>query len=231
MTHRFNRRTLLNTLLGRSAAQVLPATAMAADYPDRPIKFVIPFGAGGHVDNVGRLLAAAMGPLLSQPMVVDNRPVGCATSGLGSATHLTLERFNAQTGARLMHVPYRGGGSLVPDLIGGSVPVAAMEFSTALPLHKSGKVRILGVAGAHRTSLAPDVATFIESGASGFTAQNYVGLLAPVRTPKAALRKLEAAAASVLATSAVAVSLRATAAGRSARSCGVGLRLAASERA
>ena len=107
-----------------------------------------------------------------------------------------------------MHVPYRGGGSLVPDLIGGSVPVAAMEFSTALPLHKSGKARILGVAGAHRSSLAPDVPTFIESGASGFTAQSYVGLLAPVRTPKTVLRKLEAAAASVLATSAMAERLQ-----------------------
>lgn len=285
-----NRRRLLQALAALSASAWLPRIALAADFPDKPIKFVVPFGAGGNVDGVGRLLAVAMGPLLGQPIVVDNRagaggslgagvvatsaadgytllvgsngpltinpfvqakltydplkdfaPValagfvphvllanndlaaknlqelialskkeslGCASSGIGSATHLTLERFNAQSGAKLTHVPYRGGNSLVPDLIGGTVPLASMEFSTALPLHKSGKARILGIAGVHRSPLAPDVPTFIESGARGFTAQSYVGLLAPVRTPAAALRKLEAAAASALGTAAMAERLQ-----------------------
>ena len=270
----------------------LPATALlptllsggawAAGYPERPIKFVVPFGAGGNVDGVGRLLGAAMGPRLGQPVVVDNRAgaggslgagvvaqgaadgytllvgsngpltinpfvqaklvydpmkdfaplalagvvphvlvatsglpartlaelialskreaVSCASSGIGSATHLTLERFNAQTGAKIAHVPYRGGGTLVPDLLGGTVQLACMEFSTALPLHKSGKARILAVAGARRSALAPELPTFIESGVDGFTAQSFVGLLAPVSTPADILRKLEAAAAAALAT-------------------------------
>ena len=97
---------------------------------------------------------------------------------------------------------------MVPDLLGGTVPVACIEFSTALPLHKSGKARILGLAGARRSSLAPDVPTFIEVGVSDFTAQSYVGLLAPARTPDAVLRKLEAAAAAVLATADIAASLQ-----------------------
>ncbi|MGB3071694.1 MAG: tripartite tricarboxylate transporter substrate binding protein [Ottowia sp.] len=260
----------------------LPRTALAANFPDRPVKFIVPFGAGGNVDGVGRLLGAAMGPALGQPVVVDNRAgaggtlgagvvaqgpadgltllvgsngpltinpfvqakmpydplkdlapialvgfvphvliaatnfpaknlqelialskkqdVACSSSGIGSATQLTLERFKAQAGARITHVPYRGGSSLVPDLLSGIVPLASMEFSTALPLHKAGKARILAVAGAQRSPLAPDLPTFIDAGVAGFTAQSFVGLLAPARTPADILRKLEATAVASIGT-------------------------------
>ena len=60
--------------------------------------------------------------------------ISIATSGVGSATHMTLERFKAVTGANVVHVPYRSGGALMPDLIGGSIQAAMTEFSTALPL-------------------------------------------------------------------------------------------------
>ena len=73
-------------------------------------------------------------------------PVTVATSGVGSATHMTLERLKAATGADFTHVPYRGGGALMADLIGGSVDGAMTEFSTALPLHKSGKAHIVAIA-------------------------------------------------------------------------------------
>jgi tripartite-type tricarboxylate transporter receptor subunit TctC len=283
--NRPDRRRLLAgaaALAAGCAALARPSPAHAADYPDRPIKFIVPFGAGGNVDGVGRLLAAAMGPLLGQPVVVDNRagaggslgaglvaqapadgltllvgsngpltinpfvqsklgyeplkdfaPVAlagfvphvliawnelpardvqalvalsrqrglsCASSGVGSATQLTLERFKARTGAPIAHVPYRGGNSLVPDLLGGTVQLASMEFSTALPLHKAGKARILAVAGTSRSPLAPELPTFIEAGVPGFTAQSYVGLLAPARTPPDILRKLETTALAALST-------------------------------
>ena len=94
-----------------------------------------------------------------------------ATSGVGSATHMTLERFKAATGANITHVPYRSGGALMPDLIGGSVQSAMTEFSTALPLHKGGKARIIAIASAQRSKLAPDIPTFIEGGVKGFTAR------------------------------------------------------------
>src|SRR6516162_3424779 len=66
-------------------------------------------------------------------------PVTVATSGIGSATHMTLERLKAATGANLTHVPYRGGGALMPDLISGNVDGAMTEFSTALPMHQGGQ--------------------------------------------------------------------------------------------
>ena len=122
-----------------------------------------------------------------------NQAVSIATSGVGSATHMTLERFKAATGANVTHIPYRSGGALMPDLIGGSIQAAMTEFSTALPLHKAGKARIIAIAAAQRSKLAPDIATFIEGGVKDFTAQSYIGILAPAGTPAAMIAQLQKA--------------------------------------
>lgn len=122
-------------------------------------------------------------------------PVTVATSGVGSATHMTLERLKAATGGDFTHVPYRGGGALIADLMGGSVDGAMTEFSTALPLHKSGKAHIVAIALAQRSALAPDIPTFSESGVKGFTAQSYVGVVAPAKTPPDVVAKLQNAIA------------------------------------
>jgi tripartite-type tricarboxylate transporter receptor subunit TctC len=116
-----------------------------------------------------------------------------ASSGVGSATHMTLERFKAATGADITHVPYRSGGALMPDLMGGSVQSAMTEFSTALPLHKGGKARIIAVAAVQRSRLAPDIATFIDGGVKDFTASSYIGVLAPAKTPAEIIATIEKA--------------------------------------
>jgi tripartite-type tricarboxylate transporter receptor subunit TctC len=118
-------------------------------------------------------------------------PMTVATSGVGSASLMTLERFKAATGANVTHVPYRGGGALMPDLIAGTVNGAMTEFSTALQLHKGGKAHVIGVASTQRSKLAPDIATFIESGVKDFTAQSYIGVVAPVKTPPAVIAQLQ----------------------------------------
>ncbi len=126
------------------------------------------------------------------------QPISIATSGVGSATHMTLERFKAVTGANLTHIPYRSGGQLMPDLIGGNIQAAMTEFSTALPLHKAGKARVLAIASAQRSQLAPDVATFIEGGVKDFTAESYIGILAPAGTPAPIVAQLQKAIAAGL---------------------------------
>jgi tripartite-type tricarboxylate transporter receptor subunit TctC len=126
------------------------------------------------------------------------RPVTIATSGVGSATHMTLERFKAATGANITHVPYRGGGAMMPDLIAGNVDGAMTEFSTALSLHKGGKAHIIAVAALHRSKLAPDIPTFIESGVKNFTAQSFIGIVAPAKTPPAVIDRLQKAIAAGL---------------------------------
>lgn len=121
-----------------------------------------------------------------------------ATSGVGSATHMTLERFKAATSANIVHIPYRSGGALMPDLIGGAIQAAMTEFSTALPLHKGGQAHIVAIAAAQRSKLAPDIPTFIEAGVKGFTAQSYIGILAPAGTPEPIIAQLQKAVASGL---------------------------------
>jgi tripartite-type tricarboxylate transporter receptor subunit TctC len=124
-----------------------------------------------------------------------NAAVTIATSGIGSATHMTLERLKAATGANLTHVPYRGGGALMPDLISGNVDGAMTEFSTALPMHQGGQAHIIAIAALHRSKLAPDIPTFDESGVKGFTAQSYIGVVAPAKTPPDVVDKLQQAIA------------------------------------
>lgn len=118
-----------------------------------------------------------------------------ATSGVGSATHMTLERFKAATGANITHVPYKGGGALLPDVIGGAIDGAMTEFSTALPIHKGGQAFVVGVASAKRSALAPDIPTFIEGGVKDFTGSSYIGILAPTGTPPAIIAQLQKAIA------------------------------------
>jgi tripartite-type tricarboxylate transporter receptor subunit TctC len=120
-------------------------------------------------------------------------PVTVATSGLGSATYMTFERLKAATGGNFTHVPYRGGGALMPDVIGGSVNSAMTELSTALALHKGGQAHIVAIAAVKRSQLATDIPTFDESGVKGFVAQSYIGVLAPAKTPEDIIAKLQSA--------------------------------------
>jgi len=126
------------------------------------------------------------------------KSVNIATSGVGSATHMTLERFKAATGADITHIPYRGGGALIPDVIGGGVDGAMTEFSTAVQIHKSGDARLVGIAAVKRSELASDVPTFIEGGVKGFTAESYIGVLAPAQTPADIVDALQKAIAAGL---------------------------------
>jgi tripartite-type tricarboxylate transporter receptor subunit TctC len=104
---------------------------------------------------------------------------------------MTLERLKHATGANITHVPYKSGGALMPDLIGGSIQAAMTELSTALPLHKGSKGHIVAIAAAQRSKLAPDIATFIEGGVKGFTAQSFIGILAPAKTAPAVVAQLQ----------------------------------------
>jgi tripartite-type tricarboxylate transporter receptor subunit TctC len=119
--------------------------------------------------------------------------INIATSGVGSATHMTLERFKAATGANVTHVPYKGGATLLPDVLSGAIEGAMTEFSTALPQHQGGQARIVGVAAAKRSELAPNIPTFIEGGLKDFTAQSYIGIVAPAATPAPIIAQLQKA--------------------------------------
>jgi len=164
-----------------------------------PLKDFAPVGLTSLVPHA--LIVNAALPARTLPELIElskQQQVGVGTAGIGSATHLTLERFNAQTGAKLLHVPYRGGGALLPDLVAGSIQGAMTEFSSALPHHRGGKARFVAIASAKRSALAGDVPTMIESGVKDFTAASYIGILAPAGTPSEAMARLQAALAAAL---------------------------------
>ena len=121
------------------------------------------------------------------------------TSGVGGANHLPLELFKAATGANLVHVPYRGGGSTLPDFVAGNVDGILIELPSVLDLHREGRARILGVAAPARSPQLPAVPTFIEQGLEGFLAASFVGLFAPAGTPEPVLGALQAALAEACA--------------------------------
>lgn len=127
------------------------------------------------------------------------KPINLATSGVGSATHMTLERFKIATKADITHVPYKSGGALLPDVISGNIDGAITELASSLQQHNGGQARIIGVAATSRARLAPDIPTLDEQGVKGFLAQSFVGVMAPAKTPADVVEKLQKAIAAGLA--------------------------------
>lgn len=117
-------------------------------------------------------------------------PFNFASAGVGSVGHLTGELLNQMAGIRMVHVPYKGSGQAVTDLLGGHVQLMFSGFSSTLPHIRAGKLRALVVTGAQRSPAAPDVPTISESGFPGFEATAWYGVLAPAKTPKPVVSRL-----------------------------------------
>ena len=112
------------------------------------------------------------------------RPVNFASAGVASVGHLTGEFLNSLAGIKMVHVPYKGSGQAVTDLLGGHVQLMFSGFSSALPHIRAGKLRALAVTGAKRSPALPDVPTIAESGFPKFEATAWYGVLAPAQTPR-----------------------------------------------
>ena len=113
-----------------------------------------------------------------------------ASSGTGNATHLTFELFKARAGVDIEHVPYKGGGPAMADLVGGQVTFSFASMASAVPFVQSGRLRPIAVSGAQRSALFPDVPTVAESGLPGFASEDWQGILAPAKTPEEVILKL-----------------------------------------
>ena len=120
------------------------------------------------------------------------------TSGTGGTPHIAGELLKQRTGANLTHVPYKGGGQAIIDVMGGNIPLVYTAVAGAHQHVKSGKLIGVAVSSAQRAASLPDVPTFIESGVADFEINSWVGILAPAKTPKAILDKLNAELSAVL---------------------------------
>ena len=251
-----------------SLVGIYTSTAVAQNnYPNKPINFIVPYGAGGSADSRSRQLAQKMSLLLKQPIVIDNKPgaggniaaeqvakapadgytllfsidttftvnpaiykklpfdpakdfetisvpvtygqmlavhpslpvnsvselvalaktksLDYASGGNGSPSHLSFAYFLSTAGITMTHIPYKGTGQSIVDVMAGQVNAIFAVTTGVLPHVKSGKLKALAVSSAKRSTLAPELPTVAESGYPGFDASFAYALMAPAGTPKA----------------------------------------------
>ena len=131
-----------------------------------------------------------------------------ASAGTGTTNHFGIELFSAMTGIKVVHVPYKGSGPALTELLGGQVAAMFDQLSASIGHVRDGRLKALAVAGARRSPMLPGVPTLDESGLRGYEASTFIGVLAPAGTPKPIIAKLNAAMLKVMATPAVLQRLR-----------------------
>lgn len=275
------------------AAAAPLAVAHADDYPNRPIRLVVPFPPGGGNDNVARPIAQKLGEALGQTVVVDNRPgagtmIGAeavakaapdgytlffgsiashaispnlyqkvnydpikdfepisllasaptifvvspklpfksvaelvaaakanpgkytyGSAGTGTPPHLSGEIFRKEAGIDILHVPYKGGNGSIPDVISGRVDMMFDTAASAMQHIKAGNLKPIAISRSTRLPDLPDVPTFAEVGFPQFNTAGWYGILAPAKTPKAIVDKLQLTLKKVMAEPEIQVRLKA----------------------
>ncbi len=126
--------------------------------------------------------------------------IAYASPGNGSTPHMAVELFERAAGIQLQHIPYRGGSPAITDVIGGQVPLVAVNALEVQPHVRSGRLKVLAVLSPNRTPIFPDAPTIAESGFPGFEASVWYGLVAPAATPKPVIARLHAEVQKALAT-------------------------------
>jgi tripartite-type tricarboxylate transporter receptor subunit TctC len=213
-----SRRHLLAGTGAMALSGLLPATALAQDaWPTRPIRFVVPFAPGGSSEIVARSTAAELSKTLGQNVFVDNKPgaagniamqevareliayakkkpgqLSYGSAGNGSAGHLAFEYLKMTAEIFMLHVPYRGTGPMMTDLMSGRLDAASVGAAALLPFIKAGKVRCIATGSTQRLPQLPDVPTVAEQGFPGFEMTQWYGMLAPSNMTRAHVDKLAA---------------------------------------
>jgi tripartite-type tricarboxylate transporter receptor subunit TctC len=276
-------RTVSSLVIAAAFGLVAPAAALAAAYPDRPIRLVVPYPPGGATDIIGRVVAQRLGAALGQQVIVDNRggaggnigaaavakaapdgytllmgaltshsiiqtlesktinyslekdfaPISMvgsvplvfvvhpsvpattlseliayaksrpgyltyASSGAGAPQRMAAELFKRAAGVDMLHVPYKGSGPAMADLMGGQVLTMVETVPAAQGFIKANKLRALAVTTPERISMLPDVPTAGEAGLPGFVVSSMFGVLAPANTPKEIVDKLNSELVKIL---------------------------------
>jgi tripartite-type tricarboxylate transporter receptor subunit TctC len=156
----------------------LAPVSLVCDYPN---VMAVPMSSPAH--SVAEFIAHAK---------ANRGKITFASSGHGTSVHLSGELFKRMAGIEMLHVPYRGAGPALNDLLPGRVDVMFNNIGAVLPLIQGGKLRGLAVTTAKRTPAAPDMAPIAELGVPGFDVSSWYALLAPAKTPPEIIRKMNA---------------------------------------
>jgi len=124
--------------------------------------------------------------------------INFGSAGAGTLPHLSAELFSSMSGVKMVHIPYKGAGAAVTDVMAGRVPVYFMNILQSLSLIKAGKLRALGVTTPERTPIAPEIPAIAEAGLTGFDMTNWYGMLVPAATQRDVIVKLSAEVARIL---------------------------------
>jgi tripartite-type tricarboxylate transporter receptor subunit TctC len=181
------------------ANTIIPFTMKRIDHdPDRSFAAITIVARGSHV-----IVANPSAPFSNLRELVDYAKahpgeLSYASPGTGSPQHLATETLAREAGIRITHIPYKGGGQAIVDVVAGNVPFGTVGLAPALPHLRAGKLKAIAVTGATRSPLLPDVATVAETAIPGFSTIQWQGLVAPAGTPPAVIERLHQAMVEVM---------------------------------
>ncbi len=192
-------------LVGSSGPLIIAPAAGAADAPEllRALTPVALIADSPQILVVTNSLPARS--LAEFVAVARARPgeINMGSAGIGTTPHLAAELLGQLAGVRLEHVPYRGTGAALPDLVGGKIEALFGDISAVLPLVEAGRVRALATTAARRSTLAPAIPTTAEEGYPRLVVRNFQALMAPAATPPAIIARIASALGEALAEEAV----------------------------
>jgi tripartite-type tricarboxylate transporter receptor subunit TctC len=191
-----------STLLVSSGGQIaINAALYGAKLPYDPVKDfepIVPMMSGALFLYVDAKLPIRNVPEWTAWVKARPGTVSYGSGGTGTTQHLTMEMLKKATGLQMTHVPYRGSPMVLQDVIGGQIAFAFDAAASILAQVRAGKIRVIALTGAQRSSLLPEVATLAEQGVPGMDSRVWVGLFAPAGTPPAVIQRLNEAGNAVI---------------------------------
>jgi tripartite-type tricarboxylate transporter receptor subunit TctC len=176
-------------LLGTIALVINPS--LTKKMPFDTFKDLVPVTQA--VDSTNILIVHPSVPAKSVKELVElakGKSLNAGSSGIGGTGHLAVELFNLQAGTKIVHVPYKGGGPAMVDLLAGNIQLIFATAASSISHIKAGKTRALAVTTAKRSALVPDLPTVAEAGLKGFEANNWNAFLVPAKTPRPIINRL-----------------------------------------
>jgi tripartite-type tricarboxylate transporter receptor subunit TctC len=183
------------TLVLGYIANLGTATALNPKLPYDPVKDYAPISHIASAPSIGVIHLGVPAKNLQELIALARakpEAISFGSAAVGAMGHLSGELINRMAGVKMQHVPYKGGGQAIIDVIAGQIPLVIIGMTAATPHVRAGRLRAIFTTGAKRSFAFPDVPTVAEQGFPGFAADAWYGLLAPARTPRPIIDKLHA---------------------------------------